>query len=96
MKISTDIIKVFGLAKEGVSFYLDKRSQLYWSKDGIRLEGIATLPWEYQLPFYLRFLHNDELAERFKKMEILGAIDIFIKNHYFFDQHGTLQTNFVG
>lgn len=94
MKISTNTIKVFGLKEEGVVFYLDKTSKLYWSKDGIELKLLEKLPWRYQLPFYLKFLHNDGLAERFKRMEILGAIDVFIKNNYFFNNNRSGSYNF--
>ncbi len=85
MKISAEIIHVFSLEQEKVEFYMDKKSNLYWSTTKERLKPITTMPWEYQLPFFLRFLHNNELAERFKNMEILGAIDVFIKHVHFFE-----------
>lgn len=84
MKISATTLQVFELEKESITFYLDKKSTLYWSLDNIQLLTLDNLPWKYQLPFYLRFLHNNELAQRFKDMEIVGAIDVFIKREYFF------------
>jgi len=90
MEISAANVKVFSLSKEGVSFYLDKKSRLFWSKDGIKMLELHDLPWKYQLPFFLQFLHNNEFAERFKDMEILGAIDVFIKNQYFFSSNSEL------
>ncbi|VAW11208.1 hypothetical protein MNBD_BACTEROID03-1239, partial [hydrothermal vent metagenome] len=38
--------------------------------------------------FYFRFLRDDTLAERFKDMEIIGAIDLYIK--YVFCEGGSL------
>ena len=77
--------KVYELKHEKVAFYLNKKAQLFWAADGEKLQPLSNLPWVYQLPFYLTFLHHDDWAERFKDMEIIGAIDLFIKNAYFFE-----------
>ncbi len=62
-----------------LTFYLDKNSNLYFSECTGPLSAIEKMPWKFQLPFYLTFLRDDTLAERFKDMEILGAIDLYIK-----------------
>ncbi len=40
------------------------------------------MPWTYQKFFYFAFISNDFMAERFKDMEPIGAIDLFLKNLY--------------
>lgn len=81
-KSATIRIPAYRLKKEGVRFYIDKKSRVYWSIKGQSEKPLAELPWEYQQPFYFQFLHNSSLAERFKDMEILGAIDVFIKSQF--------------
>ena len=84
MHLIGEKIKVFQLVEDEVDFYIDKMSKLYWTKNGMDFKRIESLPWDYQLPFYLRFLHDDMLMERLKNMKIIGAIDVYIKHNYFF------------
>lgn len=86
MYLSTEKMKVFQLDEEKVDFYIDEMSRLYWTRNGIEFMNMESLPWDYQLPFYLRFLHDDSLMERLKNLKIIGAIDVYIKCHYFFSQ----------
>jgi len=80
--IDLPLRKIFTIEFHGLSIYIDKYSNLFWAEKGERLLPLNTMPWKYQQAFYLNFLHDYELSERFKDMEIIGAIDLFIKSKY--------------
>lgn len=62
-----------------ISISMDNHGGLFWHEPEKKTLPLKTMPWKFQLPFYLKFLHNDNLAERFKNLKILGAIDLYIK-----------------
>ncbi len=75
--------KIFEIPQMPLSIYIDKNSSLYYKTTTKQIQSIYQLPWKLQLPFYLTFLHNNSLAEKFKDLEIIGAINIYIKAKYF-------------
>ncbi len=62
-----------------MTIYLDSDSKLFYRLKEDSLRSMELLPWKLQMPFFLTFLHNRFLSERFKDMEIIGAIDLYIK-----------------
>lgn len=82
-KAELKYLEIFELKEQGLKFSLDSDANLFWSREGKTLKELATLPWKFQLPFYLKFLHNDDLSECFKDLNILGAMDIYIKLKFF-------------
>ncbi len=81
--ITNELTLLYNLPQHGITFYTDRKAELFWKKADSNLLPLRQLPWKLQVPFYLKFLHDDRLAERFKDLEILGAIDIYIKSKYF-------------
>ncbi|MEM7487462.1 MAG: hypothetical protein AAF348_19840 [Bacteroidota bacterium] len=74
------LMKVFTIDTLKLCIYMDKYANLFWSVRGERLLPINALPWKYQKIFYFKFLHDDGIAAKFKEMEIIGAIDLYIKS----------------
>ena len=74
--------EIFKLEDYNIVFLMDSHAHLYWKKDNGKNQKLSTLPWKYQLPFYLKFLHNDDLSGRYKDLDIVGAIDLYIKHKY--------------
>lgn len=75
--------QIFTLEKIETSIFMDKSSNLFWSNGNGRILPLAHMPWRLQQPFFLTFLHNESLSEKFKDLEIIGAIDLFVKNCFF-------------
>ncbi len=62
-----------------ITISMDNHGGLFWHEQEKESLLLETMPWKFQLPFYFKFLHNDNLAERFKNLGIIGAIDLYIK-----------------
>lgn len=90
-KIASKRNVVFELPEYGLTILSDPFANLFWKHADAEVMPLAELPWELQLPFFLKFLHDDRLAERFKDCEILGAIDIYIKSKYFLREELNLE-----
>ncbi len=73
------LIYSYQVKETHVSISMNNHGSLFWNKKEKKSLPLETMPWKFQLPFYLKFLHNHNLAERFKNLEILGAIDLYIK-----------------
>lgn len=74
---------LFELPHHQCTILADQYANIFWTTERSDIKPLSEMPWELQAPFYLTFLHDDRLAERFKDYEILGAIDIYIKSAYF-------------
>ena len=85
MKILTQnpLRKIFTLSEMEMSIYLDRYSNLFWRVGEEHPKPLQTLPWKYQQAFYLTFLRDVKLTNTLKNMEIIGAIDLFIKGQYY-------------
>ncbi len=85
------LMVLFELPLHNLTVLGDQYANLFWQYEDSQPAPLAELPWKFQLPFYLTFLHDDELAERFKNMEIIGAIDVYIKSKYFLNEELSLE-----
>lgn len=85
-KIAGKCDVLFELKQLELTIYGDKYANLFWQTTNAKILPLTTLPWKFQMPFFLKFLHDDTLAERFKNLEILGAIDVYIKSKYFLNE----------
>ncbi len=73
---------------------MDKRSNLFFGENESCLKPLEEMPWESQQYFFFTFLHDDDLSERFRNMEIIGAIDLYIKSMFFLGK--PMYLSFVG
>ncbi len=73
---------IFILNKPHLTIYMDKCSNLFWAANNLKIYPLQHMPWQYQQAFFFTFLHSAELSEKFKDMEIIGAIDLFIKSKF--------------
>ncbi len=74
-----EIQEIFRISDYGLALFVDEYATIFFSCNGRQALPISKMPWKLQLPFFLTFLHDHSLAERFKDMEIVGAIDLYIK-----------------
>jgi len=80
--IALKINTLFEVQNYGFAILADQHANLFWKTKHSKINPLIDLPWKFQMPFFLTILHDDNLAERFKNFEILGAIDLYIKGRY--------------
>ena len=78
-KNTYDLTEILRLQKNELILFMDNFANIYYQVNGKELMPLAKMPWKLQLPFFLTFLHDDVLADRFKDLEVIGAIDLYLK-----------------
>ncbi len=73
------MLEIFQIPNYGLTLFVNQYASIFFSYNGQQALPISKMPWKLQLPFFLTFLHDHSLAERFKDLEIVGAIDLYIK-----------------
>ena len=81
MQNKTEIkyLEIFELKDFNLKILMNPFARIFWKVGNGKVVALSSMPWKYQLPFYLKFLHNDALSERYKNFDIIGAIDVYIK-----------------
>lgn len=60
----------------------DRHNNIFWQKGNETPSTILNMPWRFQIPFYLTFLHDDKLASKYKDMQVLEAIHVYLKDNF--------------